>query len=177
MIIRLSRKSSIKFFLTTVLAFTLCLLLSPRYQARAQAAWQILLNGSVSKTQILETEGGRVVPIYFPVPEEGESVSYAIQMESDPLTKQLKIEKVKKDRKARDVGDCPKCDGASACQNCYPSGSGVNTVGEECYWCNGTGQCASCDGNGKCYSCDGVGFDSGCNTCGMVSEDKSVGAR
>lgn len=140
----------------------------PTARARAQAAWQVLFNGSESQTEVLMTDSGPVVPVYFPVPEEGEVGSYGVLLETDVSSKQIKITRVKKKGPLIQRGDCPKCSGSKECQDCYPAGSGENTAGSECYNCNATGDCPFCNGSGDCYNCGGGGMPNGCNTCGDV---------
>ena len=151
------------------LLFLLSLLIVPEYRARAEAAWQVLCNGKVTNTQMIETDSGAVVSVTFPVPAIGETQSYGVLLETDPANKQVKITRVKKKGPLRERGDCPKCVGSKDCQDCYPTGSGVGTNGEGCYTCNASGECVFCSGSGDCYSCDGDGFPTGCNTCGDVS--------
>lgn len=155
---------------TTVftLVLTTLFLAFPEYRARAEAAWQILFNGKVSKSRIIETESGTVVPVYVQVPREGESATYGVHIETDAANKQIKVTKVKKKGPLLQRGDCPKCDGSKKCQDCYPAGSGQNTAGYECYSCNGTGDCPYCSGSGECYTCGGGGAPGGCMTCGDV---------
>ena len=155
--------------LTLTLAFAVLMLASPVYRARAQAAWEVLFNGEVSKTEVHTTENGSYVPVFFPVPEEGESQSYGVLIETDGANKQIKVTKVKKKSPVKVRGDCPKCLGSKDCQDCYPAGSGVGTSGGSCYSCNGSGDCPYCQGSGDCYTCGGKGFPGGCNTCGDVS--------
>ena len=153
------------------LSFTALVLLfvaSPTARARAETAWQVLCNGSVSKTEIVSTDSGDMVPVYLELPREGESQSYGILVETDAANKQIKITKVKKKGPMTERGDCPKCNGSKDCQDCYPAGSGENTAGYECYGCNATGDCPYCKGSGVCYTCGGGGAPTGCYTCGDV---------
>lgn len=152
-----------------LLAIALCALafLSP-YRARAQAAWQILFNGTVSGKEVIVNGDQALVPVYFPVPGEGEDATYGVHIETDVPNKQIKVIRVKKKGPTLERGDCPKCDGAKKCQDCYPAGSGESTSGTECYSCNATGDCPYCEGSGDCYTCDGNGFPTGCMTCGDV---------
>lgn len=144
-------------------------LLFPEFPARAQAAWQVLFNGTVSKTQIVNTESGDLVPVYFEVPREGETESYGVLLETDSANKQVKVTRVKKKGPLTERGDCPKCGGSKDCQSCYPAGTGKNTAGYECYSCNASGDCPYCRGSGLCYQCGGKGYPNGCGTCGDVS--------
>lgn len=145
------------------------MVLSPTARARAQAAWQVLFNGTVSNIEVIDGESGPVVPIYFSVPPEGESESYGVLIETDVASKEIKITRVKKKGPLTERGDCPKCMGSKKCQDCYPAGSGKNTAGYDCYGCNATGDCPFCRGSGICYTCGGSGFPTGCNTCGEIS--------
>lgn len=137
--------------------------------AQAESAWKLLFNGEKSTTAILETDDGRMIPVYFPVPKEGRKQTYGVQIETDPVTMEIRVDRVQKKPKVRDVGDCPKCNGSKQCQQCYPSGSKLGTNGLECYTCNGSGECSICNGDGDCYTCDRKGFERGCPTCGLVS--------
>lgn len=142
---------------------------SADYRARAQAAWEVLFNGKTSKTQVLTTESGPHVPVYFAVPDSG-AQSYGVLIETDPKSKKIKVTKVKKKGPLKVRGDCPKCAGSEDCQDCYPAGSGESTSGGECYSCNASGECPFCEGSGDCYTCGGGGYpDPGCNTCGDIS--------
>jgi hypothetical protein len=152
------------------LVLSTIILTFPTYRARAQAAWEILFNGKASKTVLIQTDTGDMVPVYFAVPAEGESASYGVLIETDSSSKQIKITKVQKKGPVRERGDCPKCSGSKDCQACYPAGSGKNTAGLECYSCNASGDCPFCQGSGDCYTCDGSGFPNGCGTCGAVSK-------
>ena len=146
------------------------LLSHPTAQVRAEAAWQILFNGSPSKLTAIETDGGPMIPVYFPIPEEGEKQAYGVQLENDPVAMQLRIKRIKKKSPVRARGDCPACEGDKKCRDCYPAGAGVGISGEACYLCNGSGECYSCGGSGVCYTCDGNGLSGGCSTCGEVSD-------
>jgi hypothetical protein len=150
-------------------ALVLFFVASPVARARAEAAWQVLFNGTVSKTKVVSTDSGDRIPVYLEVPRDGESQSYGILIETDAANKQIKVTKVKKKGPLTERGDCPKCSGSKDCQDCYPAGSGVNTAGYECYGCNATGDCPFCQGSGDCYTCGGGGAPTGCYTCGDVS--------
>ena len=152
--------------LILTLAIALSFLVWPQYQARAEAAWQILFNGKVSTAQLLDTDSGAVVNVSFHVPAVGEQQSYGVLLETDPDSKQVKITRVKTKSPLRERGDCPQCTGSKECQDCYPVGSGVGTSGEACLTCNGTGDCFYCSGSGLCYTCGGGGHTGGCFTCG-----------
>lgn len=151
-------------------ALVLFFVASPVARARAETAWQVLFNGDLSKTKIVVTDAGPMIPVYIPIPPEGESQSYGVLIETDSASKQIKITKVKKKGPRTERGDCPKCSGSKACQSCYPAGSGMNTAGYECYSCNATGACPYCQGSGVCYTCGGAGAPNGCFTCGDVSK-------
>lgn len=152
------------------MAILVFLIATPEYRARAEAAWQIIFNGTVSHSQVIQTDSGPMIPVYLPVPDPKEPATYGIHIETDVASHQIKVVKVKKKgpTTARS-GECPKCNGTKKCQDCYPPGSGVNTSGGECYSCNGTGDCPYCKGSGKCYMCGGDGEPGGCWTCGKDS--------
>lgn len=160
-----ARSAWVLSFTALVLFFVAC----PTARARAEAAWDVLFNGTVSKTKVVATDSGDMVPVYFEVPAEGESQAYGVRIETDSATRQIKITKVKKKGPHVERGDCPKCSGSEKCQDCYPAGSGLNTAGYECYSCNGSGDCPFCQGSGDCYMCGGGGMPNGCPTCGDVS--------
>lgn len=159
-----------KWTVASFAAMMMLMVFCPTARARAEAAWTILFNGTASKTEVIETDSGPMVPVYFPVPKEGESDSYGVLIETDVATKEIKVTRVKKKGPLTERGDCPKCSGSKKCQDCYPAGSGQNTAGYECYSCNATGDCPFCNGNGKCYMCGGGGAPNGCYTCGDVSK-------
>lgn len=148
----------------------IALLLHPAYRARAAAAWEILFNGSPSQVELIQTDTETMLPVYFELPEAGESATFSVHIERDAEKKRVKVTKLKKRGPFNPRGDCPKCTGSKKCQGCYPAGSGLNTAGNECYSCNATGDCPYCKGSGECYTCDGRGFPNGCNTCGDVSK-------
>lgn len=68
---------------------------------------------------------------------------------------------------------CTSCDsrGWSECYGC--DGQGVDSWGDSCWWCDGTGrdECGSCDGDGRedCWSCDSTGRIE-CWTCGAEGQ-------
>ena len=158
-----------RLFFCLCAAFTAGILFSQsQVGVQAESAWKFLFNGKESKTAILDTDAGKMVPVYFSVPKEGRKQTYGVLIETDPVTMQIRVNKVKKKRKVRDAGDCPTCAGSKECQECYPVGSKVGTNGSECYPCNGSGDCSVCEGDGDCYTCDREGFEQGCPTCGMV---------
>ena len=152
-----------------ILTCALFLLALSPFSARAAAAWKVLINGTPSKLAVIDEGGESRVPLYFTVPESGAGKQYSVRIERGVGSREIKITTVEKKRPVRDPGDCPKCEGSEDCQSCYPAGSGVNTSGGPCYYCNATGDCAYCSGSGDCYSCGGAGFSGGCNTCGKVS--------
>lgn len=140
---------------------------SPELAARAEAAWKVLFNGSPSQMTIAQMgDGQKIVTVSFLVPPEGRAAEYGVKLETDPIEMAVKVTRVEKKRKTRDLGDCPKCSGSRHCQDCWPAGSGVNTAGLACVGCNATGDCSFCRGSGICYSCDGRGMNTGCGTCG-----------
>lgn len=145
---------------------TLALLANPTARVRAEAAWKILFNGTETTMQAVETDSGPMIAVYFPLPDEGATESYGVQLENDPVAMELRIKRVKKKSPIRPRGDCPKCDGSEDCQDCYPIGSGTGTSGQSCISCNGSGDCAFCNGSGDCYTCGGGGLTGGCSTCG-----------
>lgn len=142
----------------------------PDLALRAEAAWSILFNGEPSKLSVIDTPDGQVVPVYFPAPKEGRKQIYGVQLETDPITMQIKVTRVEKKRQTRAPGDCPKCVGSKKCNQCYTAGSGINYAGNPCVDCNATGDCPYCRGSGICYMCDGRGYPNGCTTCGQVSK-------
>ena len=148
------------------IAFLLC---QPYTSAAASNSWKVLFNGAESDLQVVDSDSGLLVPVYFPVAEtmKGERYSVHIQRLDGERRIQIDRQKVQEDP-TRGPGDCRGCNGDKKCQSCYPAGSKVNYVGESCYYCNATGTCAYCAGKGVCYSCDGAGFANGCNTCGKV---------
>ena len=158
-----------KWMIALTCAMLAAIFANPTARARAQGAWEILFNGSVTNTEVIETDTGDMVPVYFEVPREGETATYGVHIETDASNKQIKVTRVKKKGPLTERGDCPKCMGSKKCQGCYPAGSGVNTSGGECYSCNATGDCPFCQGSGDCYTCGGGGAPTGCYTCGDVS--------
>lgn len=163
-------KTTLRYTLLLAAVLAVFLLANPNARVRAEAAWKILFNGQPSTMKAVETDSGPMIAVYFPVPEEGEKQSYGVLLENDPVAMQLRIKRVKKKSPVRARGDCPKCEGAEDCQDCYPAGSGVGTSGETCVSCNGSGDCYECGGSGDCYTCDGNGLSGGCSTCGEVSD-------
>lgn len=148
-----------------------CLLLAP-LGSQAKEAWKIVFNGAPSTVKTVTVgEEGKVIPLHFPVPEEGRKAEYGVKIETDPINMEIRVTRVLKKRRTRDVGDCPSCTGSKSCQECYPPGSGLNVTEAPCYLCNGSGSCYTCSGSGKCYVCYGNGFQGGCNTCGKDSSN------
>lgn len=162
----------IKFLLLTVTGFLLLLSLHPGAKARASAAWRVLYNGAPSEIALMDTETGKVVPVSFQVPPEGQRHQYTVWVESDKAGQQVKLNLLKKEAPVRGPGQCRWCSGSRRCQDCYPAGSKVNTAGLPCIACNASGACQFCHGNGVCWTCDGRGFDTGCPDCGKAVAKK-----
>ncbi|WP_283646918.1 hypothetical protein, partial [Marinovum algicola] len=75
-----------KWTVASFAAMIMLMVFCPTARARAEAAWTILFNGTASKTEVIETDSGPMVPVYFPVPKEGESDSYGVLIETDVAT-------------------------------------------------------------------------------------------
>ena len=157
-----------KVLLILGIAFLLC---QPYTSAAASNSWRVLFNGVDSDLEVIESDSGLLVPIYFPVAESAKGERYTIHIRRLEAERKLRIDRHKvQEDPTRGPGDCRGCNGDKKCQSCYPAASKVNYVGESCYHCNATGTCPYCAGKGVCYSCDGKGFDTGCNVCGKVLE-------
>lgn len=158
------------FVRTVIIAFAFLLILHPTASARADAAWHILFNGLPSETAIHATETGKMVPVSFAVPPEGQRHEYRVLIESDPAEMAVKVTSIRKAAPVRGPGQCRSCNGSSRCQDCWPAGSKVNTAGLPCVGCNATGACNTCKGSGTCWTCSGKGFGTGCPDCSKVSK-------
>lgn len=115
--------------------------------AASGPAYQLFINGKESKTAVVQTKDGVLVPLTLPANAETET--WTVSLSRDEVNHKVDVKLTQVKPKVRGEADCYWCSASGKCAQDYPAGSGVDYRGDSEGNCNGTGTCPHCNGTKK----------------------------